>query len=176
MLDKQLEFIRLRASGMSYDKIAKELHIAKGTCVKWGGDLEAEIAALKAENLEELFINYGMVKESRIKALGDTLGKINESINEADFSKISLSTLLRLKLDYQKALTAEYTPQCEDSEIITPENVLTALNGVLARVRGGDLTSEQLQKELEAIKALHHAIKDIELNNKLDELERILQQ
>ena len=174
MSDKQIEFIRLRASGLSYDAISKKLHISKGTAVNWGHELESEIAALKSEGLEELFINYGMVKTSRIKALGDTLHKINDAIDEADFSKIPISTLLRLKLDYQKALRDEYTPHCENAEIITPENVISALNGVLVRVRRGDLTSDQLQKELAAIRALQQAIEDIELNAKLEELERIL--
>ena len=172
--DKKHEFINLRARGFSYDRIAKELHVSKATLIKWAREYEAEISDLTRENLDSLYLSYGMAKEARIKALGGTLERINEAIDAADFSEIPPSTLLRLKLDYQNALKDEYTPVHEEANINTPADVKTALNRVLEACRRGDLSQEQLNKELTTIRAIQSAITDIDIKAKIDELEKML--
>ena len=172
--DKKHEFINLRARGLSYDNIAKELHVSKATLIKWAREYEAEISDLTRENLDSLYESYGMAKEARIKALGGTLEKINAAIDAADFTKIPPSTLLRLKLDYQNALKDEYTPVYEEGYINTPEDVKNALNRVLEACRRGDMSQEQLSKELAAIRAIQSAITDIDIRKKIDELEQML--
>lgn len=172
--DKKHEFVNLRARGLSYDSIAKELHVSKATLIKWARDYEAEISDLTRENLDSLYKSYGMAKEARITALGGTLEKINAAIDAADFSEIPLSTLLRLKLDYQNAIKDEYTPVYEEANINTPEDVKKALNRVLEACRRGDLSQGQLNKEITAIRAIQSAISDIDLKAKIDELEKML--
>ncbi len=47
-------FIELRAKGLSFDKIAKDLGKAKQTLIDWSKDYQEEIANLKALELETL--------------------------------------------------------------------------------------------------------------------------
>ncbi|MCY7102697.1 hypothetical protein [Streptococcus oralis] len=52
--ETKTEFIKLRASGKSFDYIAKELSISKLTCSSWEKELKDAIAELKQEQLNEL--------------------------------------------------------------------------------------------------------------------------
>ena len=45
--ETQREFIKLRAEGYSYQKIADKLNISKGTCHKWEQRFNEEISNLK---------------------------------------------------------------------------------------------------------------------------------
>ena len=49
--EMKLEFVRLRAEGQSYDKIAEALHISKATCTAWERELKADITRLQQEGL-----------------------------------------------------------------------------------------------------------------------------
>ena len=74
------EYIRLRGEGRSYNFIAKQLHISKSTCTKWEKDLSSKIDDLKRAKLDELYESYSITKQARIRKLGDTLNKINQSL------------------------------------------------------------------------------------------------
>ena len=52
--ETKAEFTKLRASGKSFDYIAKELSISKSTCSSWEKELKDAIAELKQEQLNEL--------------------------------------------------------------------------------------------------------------------------
>ena len=52
--EQKNRFIQLRAKGYSLAKIAKELHVSKGTLSNWNQDLEQQIAQAKAMELEAL--------------------------------------------------------------------------------------------------------------------------
>lgn len=106
--DTKAQFIELRAKGMSYGAIAKELKISKSTCSSWNYQLSREISANKNENLDALYKEYGMAREARIKRLGKTLLKIDKAIDEADFRGVSPDRLLELKLKYIDRLNQEY--------------------------------------------------------------------
>lgn len=99
------KFIQLRAEGLSYAKIIKQLHISKSTCSSWENKFADEIATLKNDWLQELYDEYGMEKEARIKALGKVLNKIDDAIDDADFSAMTPAQLLDARLKYQKALS-----------------------------------------------------------------------
>jgi transposase len=63
--EQKAQFIELRAKGLSYAAIAKKLKVAKATLANWNAELEAEIASLKAMEIEALYEEYGLLKESR---------------------------------------------------------------------------------------------------------------
>ena len=69
--EKKLEFIQLRAKGHTYGKIAKRLQVSKATLANWNTELEAEIASLKAMELESLQEQYFLLREGRIRLLGE---------------------------------------------------------------------------------------------------------
>ena len=106
--DTKARFVELRAKGMSYGAIAKQLKISKSTCSEWNYQLSREISTNKSENLDALYKEYGMAREARIERLGKTLLKLDKAIEEADFREVSPDRLLELKLKYMDRLNQEY--------------------------------------------------------------------
>ncbi|WP_236127819.1 helix-turn-helix domain-containing protein [Streptococcus sp. GS001] len=88
--ETKTEFVRLRASGKSFDYIAKELNISKSTCSSWEKELKDVIAELKREQLNELYDAFYMTKEARIKKLGGILDKIDSTLEQADLKAKTL--------------------------------------------------------------------------------------
>lgn len=170
------EYVRLRAEGQSYSAIAEQLHISKSTCAKWERDLGADIDTLKRAELAELCESYGMTKEARIKKLGDTLGKIDEALAKADFTAVDPAKLLDYKLKYTEALKGEYVGAKPAATIdaVDANGIVTALGDLLNRVRAGEVTTEQAQRESLVLSQLLKAYDMVEVKAKLEKLEAII--
>lgn len=149
--DKKEEFIRLRAEGKSYRAIEAETGISRSTCSKWEQELRAEVALLKRERMEELYTDYSMAKEARIRRLGDTLGRIEDALEEADLTAIAPEKLLELKLKYAAALREEYTPAAHAITEGTAEELFDATADLQNRVAAGETTPEQAKLEASLI-------------------------
>ncbi len=106
--EQQAEFIELRAKGLSLSKIAKRLGVAKQTVCNWNAELEEEVATLKAFELEALQERYYLLKEARIKLLGEQLGRINKEILSRPLGSVETAKLLDLQLRYYSELRAEF--------------------------------------------------------------------
>ena len=175
---QKTEFIRLRAEGKSYSAIADILHISKSTCTAWERELKDAIAELKQEQLNELYRSYYMTKEARIKNLGDTLNGINTALDGADLSQIPPEKLLEYKLKYTEALKGEYTgsgtPYQFTADKIDPKDIVTALGDLLNRVRTGEVTPEQANRESTVIANLLKAYDTVEVKEKLNALESLI--
>jgi len=176
--ETKIEFIRLRAEGRSYSYIADTLHISKSTCTAWERELKNAIAELKQEQLNELYSSYYMTKEARIKKLGDTLDSINTALEGADLSQIPPEKLLEYKLKYMEALKGEYTgsgtPYQFTADKIEPKDIVTALGDLLNRVRTGEVTPEQANRESTIIANLLKAYDTVEVKEKLNALESLI--
>ena len=167
------EYILLRAEGKSYDAIAQELHISKSTCSAW--EKEQAIADRKAEQLEQLYESYYMKKEARIKRLGGTLANIEAALAAADLTQMQPKELLEYKLKYTAALKEEYTGIASALPTdITPAALLAALQDLLNRVRAGEVTTEQANRESSIISNALRAYEQTELKTKLEALEAAL--
>jgi len=101
------KFVDLRAKGWSFDKIASELKVAKKTLLNWNQELKKEIEELKAIELKSLREQYYINQYQSIKTIGETLERINQEINQMDFSQIPPEKLLELKLKYMRELKKE---------------------------------------------------------------------
>jgi len=172
----KIEYVRLRAEGQSYSVIAEKLHISKSTCTSWERELKDQIDELKRAELAELCEAYGMTKEARIRTLGDTLGKIEDALGKADFSTVDPAKLLDYKLKYTEALKGEYVGAKPAFQIdsIDAKQIIAALGDLLNRVRAGEVTTEQAQKESGILTQLLKAYETVEVKAKLDELEAIV--
>ncbi len=107
-IELKAEFVDLRAKGLSLSKIAKRLGVAKQTVCNWNAELEEEVATLKAYELEALQEKYYLLKEARIRALGEQLQKIRKEISSRDLSDVDTTKLLDLELKYYAELKAEF--------------------------------------------------------------------
>lgn len=170
------EFIQLRAEGKSFSAIAAQLHISKSTCTKWERDLAEQIDELKRAELQELCESYGMTKKARIERLGGTLDKINTALEQADFSTVDPAKLLDFKLKYTEALKGEYVgvKPLIKTDSIDGRNIVAALGDLLNRVRAGEVSTEQAQKESLILTNLLRAYDIVEVKAKIDELEAII--
>jgi len=101
------QFIELRAKGLSYAKIAKRMKLSRNTLASWSQELEAEIASLKAMELESLQEQYFLLKEGRIKLLGETLKGLQEELKKRDLAGVSTDKLLDMWLKVYQELKEE---------------------------------------------------------------------
>lgn len=115
-LELKDQFISLRAKGLSYAKIARKIKVSKSTLANWSSELEGEIASLRAMELEALYEKYYLVKEGRIKLLGDQLKDIQAELKTRKLDQVSTDKLLELELKVFQALKEEYVEQRPLSE------------------------------------------------------------
>lgn len=152
------KFIELRADGKSLRKCASQLHMSKTTCSEWDKELAVQIASRKNERLEELYKEYGMVKEARIKRLGVILqcidDAINKEINDGYLRHIPLKDLLALRREYQKDLNAEYTPAATPAEATEANAVRASFMAFMVRVQSGEVTPKEMKVQAEAFAAM----------------------
>ena len=176
--ETKAEFIKLRAEGKSYSFIGEKLSISKDTCHRWEQELSEAIADLKREQMEELYTAYKMTKEARIKRLGDTLESIDTALAQVDLRTVPPEKLLDFKLKYTEALRGEYTGSqsvLKLGDSTDASIIVKALSDLLERVRSGDVTTEQAQKESAVLAQLIKAYDMVELKAKLETLEGILE-
>jgi transposase len=92
-------FIQLRAEGMSYNKIAKELDISRSTLIRWFHDLKYQIHWTRVLALDSLAKQYVMGKEHRIRFLGEQYKRLIEELaSRQDYSDIPTPKLLDMVL------------------------------------------------------------------------------
>ncbi len=176
-LDKQAMFVELRASGQSLRAIANTLHTSKSTLSMWETELRAKIARYKAERLQDVYSQYGLVKEARIKALGTALQNIDGELGKRDLSDVPTDKLLDYKLRYTSALTEEYvaldTRDNTEQELDTTE-IMRRLDDLYQRVRNGETTKEQASSELVVLSGLMRAYETTELEERVNKLQKAI--
>lgn len=168
--EKKARFIQLKAEGQSYSKISKELNISKSTCCRWNKELKEETDKRETETLDSLYKQYGATRAARVKAIGETLQRIDKAVKSKDFNDIPLDKLLTLKLKYIDTLKAEYQPitQRETISELTPQAVLNALTELLSCSRAGLITDEQADRETKILTAIIRAMQGSEQDNNND--------
>lgn len=102
------KFILLRAQGVSFDRIAKELGKAKQTLVNWSREFEEEIAQAKAIELEALAEQFYLTKQAKIETLGRIVTSLKEEIESRPLHEVPTDKLLDLFTKYYALLQAEY--------------------------------------------------------------------
>ena len=100
-------FIELRARGLSFDKISKELRTSKQTLINWGKELQEKIANLKAIELETPQEKYCLSKEKRTELFGEKLKVLKEELDKRDLSELSTKELFDLLVKYHAIIKKE---------------------------------------------------------------------
>ena len=104
------KFIQLRAQGLSFEKIARELKVSKQTLINWSKALKHDIANLKAIELEVLQEQYYLTKRKRIELLGEKLKCIKNELDKRELDNISTDKLIDYFIKYYKLLQEEHIP------------------------------------------------------------------
>ena len=175
--EQKSKFIHLRAKGLSYARIAKELKVSTSTLCNWNQELLEEIAQTKAMELEALQEEYFMLKEGRIKLLGGQLKTIQEEISGRDLSKVSTERLMELQLKYFDELRTEYVATAAENKTgikLNSRDIGEHLQGVLVRYRAGEIDESQAKLEQAVLQSMLKAVEQTELAAKLERLEAIV--
>ena len=142
-----------------------------------GQGAKAQIAKHKSERLQDVYTEYGMYKEARIKALGTALNNISDELSSRDLSDVSTDKLLDYKLKYTTALSEEYVPiapQTDEGQDLDAKTIINRLDDLYTRVRSGETTKEQAQTELIVLSGMLRAYDTTELEEKMDKLRRAI--
>lgn len=108
---KQSEkFIELRAEGLSYSDIAKNLGVSKQTICAWSKKFRLEVENAKTINFDVLYRKYAIAKEKRIEAFGERLEKVLAELDKRDLSKVPTEKLFKIAFDLSDRLKAEAEP------------------------------------------------------------------
>jgi len=164
--EQKSRFIHLRARGLSYTKIAKELKVSTSTLSNWNQELLDQIAQAKALELEALQEEYFMLKEGRIRLLGGQLKTIQEEISGRDLSKISTEKLMELQLRYFDELKTEYVATTVENKTgikLDSKKIAEQLQVVLERYKAGEIDESQAKLEQTVLQSMLKGIEQTEL-------------
>ena len=176
--EQKSRFVHLRAKGYSYARIAKELGVSTSTLTNWNQELQEVIANAKAMELESLQEEYFLLKEGRIKLLGEQLKAIQKEISGRDLSKVSTERLIELQLRYFGELKTEYvaTALVDKTGIKLDSKVIARqFQSVLERFKAGEIDESQTKLEQSILQSMLKGIEQAELARKLERLEAIIQ-
>ncbi len=180
-------FVELRAKGWSYRRISSRLGVSKSTLANWSQELDAEIASLRAMELEGLQEQYYLLKEGRIRLLGGLLKKLRQEALSRDLSSLSTDKLLELLLKYQEALQAEYVEprpisgqeieklKDRSSTGLDSQAIARELDSLLQRYKAGLLDAEQARDELALLLAILKAEEQAIMEKKLEAIEAVVE-
>jgi hypothetical protein len=107
-VELKADFVQLRAKGLPYVRIAERLGVAKSTLANWNAELEAQIASARAMELEALQEEFFLLKEGRIRLLGEQLQRLRSELADRDLSSVPIDKLMELLLKYQATLKEEF--------------------------------------------------------------------
>jgi hypothetical protein len=106
-LEKKERFIRLRAQGVPYSEIEKELGITKKTLIEWGRELLEDIKEEQAAEIEHIRSVYWAEKRERIDFLMERQKRLHEEEQKRDLSEIEMAKIMALESQTSKELKKE---------------------------------------------------------------------
>jgi transcriptional regulator with XRE-family HTH domain len=186
-LERKQLFVELRAKGWSLRRCAEAIGVSKSTLCNWSQDMEAEIASLKAIELEALYEQFHLSKEARIQTLGEQVAALRQELDRRDLSEVSTDKLLELLFRWQEALAEEYVEprplssrqvdrlQDKAGAELDSQQISEELDETLQRYKAGLIDVEQARQELALLVAMLKAREQAELERKLEHIEAVLE-
>ncbi len=99
-LEEQEKFIQLRAQGMSFEKISKELNVSKPVLLKWNGEFLERIRQAQYYELENIVEKYSLMRAKRFevhsKLLNSALAELQERAENNKLKTLSTEKLFQL--------------------------------------------------------------------------------
>ena len=170
--DKQQQFIELRAKGLSYQRIAKRLEIAKGTAIKWNKEFQNEISRAKKIEIDQLIRSQGLHRENQVKQLSIVLKEIRKELKSRDFQEVSTTKLLELLLKYEERLKVEVqdlaTLETKIDPKLTAESILDLLKDLFNAADTGEIHSEKIRQMNQVVTSIYKIYEGTVMEKKLD--------
>jgi len=128
--------------------------------------------------LEALQEEFFLLKEGRIRLVGEQLKAIQAEIGKRDLSEIKIDKLLELQLRYFGELKGEYVETGQRTRIgpkLNSNDIREELQSLLRRYQAGEINETQAKLEEAILQAMLKAIKQTELAAKLERLEAVIE-
>ncbi len=94
--EKRMEFVALRAQGVSYQNAADILHCSKSTLVAWGKELEDQIAEQQKAEQADILSAYKASREHRIAQFAALYREILAEIEKRSLANIKTEKLFEM--------------------------------------------------------------------------------
>ena len=109
MAKKELHnvWIALRATGLSYRKIAKRIGVSPQTQVKWEQKFGDKIQLIKNNELEFINEQLRLAKKNRLERLSGLLDKLEDDLEEQDISQMPMASKMRIYISLLKTIRDE---------------------------------------------------------------------
>lgn len=117
------QFIELRAEGMSYEKIAKQLKVSKATLIAWARVHETDISNLKAIAQEALQERYKAGQKHRLELWSEQLEMVRKELKTRGLADIPTPKLIELLDTLSEKLKNETEPIRFKSEEYTKNEI-----------------------------------------------------
>jgi len=101
---QQEQFIHLRAMGLSFDSIAKEINVSKPVLIRWNLEFQKEIQNEMFLITQELIVKYRLTKQQRLETLLKQLSNINDEIEKRNYDGLSIKDLYSIKYQLETQL------------------------------------------------------------------------
>jgi len=111
-------WIALRATGLSYRKIAKRIDVSRKTQAKWEVKLKDQIQSAKEKELEFIKEQLRLDKKHRIVRLSGLLDKLEDELEERDISDMPTASLMRIYTSLFKSIQSEVEENSSTSTAI----------------------------------------------------------
>ena len=108
-IDKQQQFIELRAKGNSFDNIAKKLKVSKGTLISWSKDFDLEIKNQTSVEMDSLRDKLALTKKHQLKSYGEQLSNIRNELSKRDLSDVKTEKLIEVEIKLLEAVNSLHT-------------------------------------------------------------------
>ena len=104
------KFIELRAQGLSYNKISKQLKVSKTTLVSWAKELKYDIENATQFEKDILIEKYKMAQNQRLESLFKMFEKLNTELENRPLNKLSTEKLVNLTQQTYLLINKELRP------------------------------------------------------------------
>lgn len=120
-INKQEQFIELRAKGMSFAKISEQLGISKPTLIKLSREFKIDIDNMRRIEQEALREKYLISKEKQLEQLVNHFEKVQQELAKRDLSDIPTERLFNLNDKLLQEMNSEralyFTRKYSDIEL-----------------------------------------------------------
>lgn len=131
-LEEQEKFIELRAQGMSFEKISKELNISKPVLLKWNGEFLERIKEAQFFELENIVEKYSLMRAKRFevhsKLLSSALKELQERAENNKLKTLSTEKLFELVEELEQRIEKDTSRQLLSIPVNSHEKLMKSLN------------------------------------------------
>ena len=99
------QFVQLRAKGLSYEKITKEINVSKPTMIGWSREFKNEIYAAEYARAIDLMERCYLTRASALEKSAIELERVENAIVKKDLCSEKLPTLLSMRIEIEKNMS-----------------------------------------------------------------------